>query len=56
MYRQSDLEMRVLVLAPIGRDAILLSQTLEAVKLASEVCSSSAGLWKSSAEEPLPHW
>lgn len=38
MYRQNDLEMRVLVLAPTGRDAVLLSKTLESANVAAEVC------------------
>src|SRR3979409_317052 len=29
MYRRSDLEIRVLILAPIGRDAALLANTLD---------------------------
>jgi signal transduction histidine kinase len=39
MYRQSELEVRVLILAPTGRDAVLLAATLTAAKMESEVCA-----------------
>ncbi|HEX4808146.1 MAG TPA: ATP-binding protein [Bryobacteraceae bacterium] len=38
MYRQNDLEMRVVVLAPTGRDAVLLSKTLQSANITAEVC------------------
>jgi signal transduction histidine kinase len=38
MYRKNDLEMRVLVLAPTGRDAVLLQQTFSAANLQSQIC------------------
>jgi len=44
MYRQSDLEMRVLILAPIGRDAALLSQTVASVDMQAQICRHSADL------------
>jgi signal transduction histidine kinase len=39
MYRRSEAEMRVLVLAPVGRDGRLLADTLEAAGIAAEVCA-----------------
>src|SRR4051812_35436236 len=44
MYRQSEREMRVLVLAPVGRDARLLSGTLSAAAIVAEVCPSAEAL------------
>ncbi len=44
MYRQSELEIRVLILAPTGRDAFLLSQTLAEASISSDVCPHPAGL------------
>jgi len=44
MYRQNDLEMRVLILAPTGRDAALLSQTLVSADMQAELCQHSADL------------
>jgi signal transduction histidine kinase len=44
MYRQSELEMRVLILAPTGRDAFLLAHTLAAANIQSEICPHAAGL------------
>jgi signal transduction histidine kinase len=38
MYRRTEQEMRVLVLAPVGRDARLLCSTLNAAGVAAEVC------------------
>ncbi len=44
MDRQSELEMRVLILAPTGRDAFLIAQTLGAADIQNEICPHSAGL------------
>ncbi len=44
MYRRSEQEMRVLILAPTGRDAFLLAGTLTAADIPSEICLDSAGL------------
>jgi signal transduction histidine kinase len=44
MYRRTDREMRVAVLAPVGRDARLLSGTLSAAGIAAEVCLSTEAL------------
>src|SRR5215831_1144184 len=38
MSRRTEREMRVLILAPIGRDARLLSGTLGAAGIAAEAC------------------
>ncbi len=43
MYRQSELEIRVLILAPTGRDAFLLAATLAAANTHSEICPDPAG-------------
>jgi signal transduction histidine kinase len=39
MYRRTVAEMRVLVLAPVGRDARLLADTLAAAGIAAEICA-----------------
>src|SRR5215831_12341621 len=44
MYRQTEREMRVAVLAPVGRDARLLAGTLSAAGIAAEVCPSAEAL------------
>lgn len=44
MYRQSDFEIRVLILAPTGRDAALLSKTLALTDIPTEICTSSSNL------------
>ena len=44
MYRRSELEMRVVILAPTGRDAFLLFQTLADANIQGEVCPHPAGL------------
>jgi len=44
MYSHSDLELRVLILAPTGRDALLLSQTLASSNIGAQICSSPAEL------------
>ena len=44
MYRQGDLEVRVLILAPTGRDALLLSKTLASVNIGAKICSHSSEL------------
>ena len=46
MFRRSAIEMRVLILAPVGRDADLLAQTLEAINVESAVVPSSDTLLK----------
>ena len=38
MYAGNDLERRVLILAPTGRDALLLARSLGAVEIRAEVC------------------
>ena len=50
MYRQSELEMRVLILAPVGRDADLLAGTLAQANVTSEICLHPAALLESLAE------
>lgn len=37
MYRRSAIEMRVLILAPVGRDAALLAGTIEALKIETAI-------------------
>ena len=44
MYRKSDSEMRVLVLAPTGRDASLLSKTLASADIQVKICAHSSEL------------
>ena len=44
MYRRTEREMRVLVLAPVGRDARLLSGTLSAAGVSAEVCPAADSL------------
>ena len=44
MYRRSEAEMRVLVLAPTGRDAELITDTLSRSGLSVEVCSDFSSL------------
>jgi signal transduction histidine kinase len=44
MFRRSALEMRVLVLAPIGRDAALLTATLAALEIDAAISNSAATL------------
>src|SRR5258707_5291938 len=39
MFRRSAIEMRVLVLAPVGRDARLLAGTLGALAIDTETCA-----------------
>src|SRR5689334_4332239 len=50
MYRRNEREMRVLVLAPIGRDARLLAETLKAADIAADVCGNPVALRASLAE------
>jgi DNA-binding NtrC family response regulator len=38
MYEGSDLELRVLVLAPTGRDSVLLSRSLTVANIRTEIC------------------
>lgn len=44
MFRRSDIEMRVLISAPVGRDAFLIAQTLTAAGIEAESCQSSESL------------
>src|SRR5579884_992383 len=44
MYGQNELEMRVLILAPTGRDAFLLANTLAAANIQNEICPDSTRL------------
>ena len=44
MYRESELEMRVLILAPTGRDALLISRTLTSENTPAKICSQTAEL------------
>ena len=44
MFRRSALEMRVLVLAPIGRDAALLAATLAALEIETAISNNGATL------------
>jgi signal transduction histidine kinase len=44
MQNRNDWEGRVLVLAPTGRDALLLSRTLAAANMQAEICSDSSEL------------
>src|SRR5450755_832642 len=44
MHHRNDLEVRVLVLAPTGRDALLLSRTLASANVQAEICSDSSEL------------
>jgi signal transduction histidine kinase len=44
MYRRSEAEMRVLVLAPIGRDAELIADTLEREGFSAAICADSEEL------------
>jgi signal transduction histidine kinase len=44
MHHRSDLEVRVLVLAPTGRDALLLSRTLASANVQAKICSHSCEL------------
>lgn len=46
MYGQSELEKRVLILAPTGRDAFLLANTLAAAQIPGEICPCSTELLK----------
>lgn len=44
MYRQNEHETRVLILAPTGRDAFLLSSTLATANINSHICSNAVEL------------
>lgn len=44
MFRRSAIEMRVLILAPVGRDARLLADTLTALHIETEISSDEKGL------------
>jgi signal transduction histidine kinase len=44
MFRRSALEMRVLVLAPVGRDAALLTATLAALQIETAISNNAAAL------------
>lgn len=50
MFRRNALEMRVLVLAPIGRDAALLANTLTAVQIDCAISADAAALLHMLAE------
>jgi signal transduction histidine kinase len=50
MFRRSGLEMRVVILAPVGRDATLLAHTLSALQIDTTVASDAAALMKALAE------
>lgn len=50
MFRRSDIEMRVLILAPIGRDADLLAQSLKTIDVESAIVPNVETLLK---EAPL---
>ena len=39
MYRRSEAEMRVLVLAPVGRDAALVAQTFKEMNIQTGICA-----------------
>ncbi len=44
MFRQSELEMRTVILAPLGRDAPLLAKTLAATNIQAVTCSNAGEL------------
>src|SRR4051812_19961621 len=44
MFRRSALEMRVVVLAPVGRDAALLADTLGGIQIETRICRDEAAL------------
>ncbi len=44
MYRRSELEMRVLILAPTGRDAMLIAGTLTSIDILAAICRNPASL------------
>jgi signal transduction histidine kinase len=50
MYRRSALEMRVLILAPIGRDAALLSETLKVQRIDTAIADNAMALLEMLAE------
>src|SRR6476660_8253727 len=44
MFRRSAVEMRVLILAPVGRDARLLADTVEALEIETACCDNAEAL------------
>src|SRR6185503_10561801 len=50
MYRKNALEMRVLILAPVGRDGQLLADTMAAAGIDTEICANGAILLEKLAE------
>jgi signal transduction histidine kinase len=50
MFRRSPLEMRVVILAPVGRDAALLARTLSALEIDTAVTRDANGLLEKLAE------
>lgn len=50
MFRRSATEMRVLILAPVGRDAALLASTLDALKIDTKICSDARELLETLSE------
>jgi len=50
MFRRSALEMRVVILAPVGRDAALLAATITALNVESTIASEPEGLLKALSE------
>src|SRR5215472_3487696 len=50
MFRRSSNEMRVLILAPIGRDAGLLAQTVESLNVETAIVSDANALVKELAQ------
>ena len=50
MYRKSAVEMRVLILAPVGRDGQLLADTMAAAGIDTEICANGAILLEKLAE------
>jgi signal transduction histidine kinase len=46
MFRRSDSEMRVLILAPVGRDAALLAQIVDALNMTPAIVPDAAALLK----------
>src|SRR6185369_9651548 len=50
MFRRSPLEMRVVILAPVGRDAALLTRTLSALEIDTAVSRDASALMEILAE------
>src|SRR5579872_2180038 len=50
MFRRSDVEMRVVILAPVGRDARLLSGTLAALNIEAAIAADAEAMLEMVAE------